>query len=379
MSKKMLPHVMAFAQTPSGKQLLDAFLDYWKSYLYREDSTKYAKFANEIKNVDNEGKPLTFDMKEKIVNDLLKQEVITRSGVSYAKDEPVARWFNHPNVKFETFAIVEVLIDLILPDTIIDSIGAYSNVKVIGWGDSADFQIKPRDLFPVTLMGRGQRKAELQRQFNGHVTLVPQMHEVSVQVSLYRVLAGLDSLADFTAKAVRSMETQLTVDAYTSFATALDALSTSGATQLKYTGYTQSVLVSLAQKVTAYNNGNKALILGTQLALQNVLPLDPNYRYTLDSEYVRMGYVPTAFGYDMLMLPQVASWNNPFSLVLDDTKLWVVSPSSTKLVQVVLEGNALSNTSDVFGSAMLEQDTTILKSWVTGIATNSIAGEITLS
>lgn len=379
MSKKMLPHVMAFAATPSGKQLLDAFLDYWKSYLYREDSVKYAKFANEIKNVDNEGKPLTFDMKEKIVNDLLKQEVITRSGVSYAKDEPIARWFNHPNVKFETFAIVEVLIDMILPDTIIDSIGAYSDVRVAGWGDSFDYKIKPRDLFPVTLVGRGQRKAELQRQYNGHVTLVPQMHEVSVQVSLYRVLAGLDSLSDFVAKAVRSMETQLTVDAYTSFATAMDALSTSGATQLKYTGYTQSVLVSLCQKVTAYNQGAKAVVLGTQLAVQQVLPIDPNYRYDLQSIYVQAGALPHAFGYDIIMLPQVAAWANPFSLVLDDTKLWVVSPSSTKIVQVAMEGNTLSNTSDMFGSSMLEQDTTLFKSWTTGVATNSIGGEISLS
>lgn len=377
MSKKMLPHVMAFAATQSGKQLIDAFLDYWKSYLYRTDSQKYQKYASDIKNTDDKGNTVTFEMKEKIVNDLLKNEIITRAKVD--KDQPISQLFNHPLVKFETFAIVDILVDLLIPETIIDSIGAYSDVRTIGWGDSAKFDIKPRDLFPVTLVGRGQRKAELQRQYNGQVTLVPQMHEVSVQVSLYRVLAGLDSLADFVAKAVRSMETQLTVDAYTSFATAMDALQTTGNTQLKATGYTQSTLVDFAQKVTAYNQGNKAVILGTQMALQNVLPLDPNYRYDLESIYVRAGALPTAFGYDLVMLPQVAAWNTPFTKVLDDTRLWIVSPSSNKIVKVVLEGNTLSNTSDVFGSSMLEQDTTLFKSWTTGVATNSIAAEIVLA
>lgn len=371
---KIQSHILAFS---NGKtELFEAFRDYYNHYRYM-NGAKHVHFAS----TDDTGKPISFDEKEQKINAMLRQEIIRRSNIPYAAETPVEMWFSHPIVQHETFAIVGMLVDMILPETLVESIGAYADVRVIGWGDSASFEIKPRDLFVVSKAGRNQRTAELQRQFNGMVTIVPEMHEVSVMVSLYRVLSGKDSLAEFASKAARSVESQLSVDAYTAFATAMAALPTSPAnTALQVSGYTQSSLVSLAQKVTAYNQGNKAVIMGTQLALQNVLPLDANYRYDLvDSPYVKMGYIPTAFGYDIMMLPQVAAWKTPFTLVLDDTKLWVVSPSSNKIVKVVLEGNTLSNTTQPFENANLTQSTTLWKSWGAAVATNSIAATIALS
>ena len=370
-------HTLNFAaQTKTGPELFKAYKDFWK-HTRANQGVKNVTFAL----TDDAGNPISYDQKENAINKMLKDVIIERSGVPYVTTEtPVEQWFSHPNIQHETFAVVSMLIDMILPETLIEDIGIFSEVRNISWGDSASFVVKPRDLFPVSIAGRDIRTAELQRQYNGMVTLIPIMHQVSVQVSLFRVLSGVDSLADFTTKCVQSIETQMTIDAYSAFATAFDALDTSGNTQLKATGYTQAQLVSFCQTVETYNQGSKPLIVGTNLALSNVIPLDGNYRYDLTgSDYVKIGHIPTAFGYDLLMLPQVAKWATPFTKVISDSRLWIVSPSSQKIVKVVVEGNTLSNVTGAFDGSMLQQSSTLWKSWTTGVATNAIGAEIVLS
>lgn len=125
--------------------------------------------------------------------------------------------------------------------------------------------------------------------------------------------------------------------------------------------------------------GARPVILGTQVALAKVLPNDANYRYFLDSDYVKIGYVRTIGGFDTMVLPQVADWRDPYSLALRDDKIYIVSPSSQKLVKCCIEGNTISNTMNAFDTANLTQTSTLFKSWGTGIATNSIAAQITLA
>jgi hypothetical protein len=374
---KMPSNVLAFAGTQT--KVYEMFVDYWHNYQKLNDSTKNVEFQQYRKDENGKDVLITFGEKEEAMNAALRKEIMRVAGVTeLASEFPIEQWAAHPSINWATFAVVSVLIDMILPETIIQSIGMYTDVRSIGWGDSAAFDVTPRDLFVVSKSGRGKRVGEMHKQFKGQVVVLPELRELSVQVSLYRVLAGKESLAEFVAKAVRSLETAMTVDVYTVFATAMAALPTTTSYELRFAGYSQENLVKLAQRVTAYNGGAKAVILGTQAALQNVLPADANYRYTLESDYVKIGYIPTAFGYDIMALPQVAAWATPFSLALDDAKIYLVSPSSQKLVKLVLEGSTLSNTTGVYDNANLTQSTTLFKSWGSAIATNSAAGCITL-
>jgi hypothetical protein len=156
------------------------------------------------------------------------------------------------------------------------------------------------------------------------------------------------------------------------------ALPSTATTGLQVSGYTQASLVRLCQQVTAWNGGAKAMVVGTQLALVNVLPDDANYRYMLDSDYVKIGYIKTAFGYDVMALPQVADMATPFGMVLSDSYIYIISPSSQKLVKLVLEGSTLSNTDQPFQNANLTQNATIWKSYGVGVATNAVAGIISI-
>jgi len=364
MENKLPSNVVNFAAGhQSTLDLIKMFTDYWNHSTKKEGHYDVNFSLAE---------------KEEKLNAALKKEIIWRANVPYAVDQPVETWFFNRNIASEAFAVVGMLIDVILPESIIETIGIYSDIRVIGWGDSASFDVEPRDLFTVSKAGHAQKTSEVKKQFRGQVTVVPEMREITVGVSLYRVLSGKESLAAFVAKAVRSMETQLTVDVYNLFATTMSNLDSTATTGLQVSGYTEDSLIRLCEQVGAWNMGAKPIVMGTSIALLNVLPDDANYRYTLDDKYTVLGYIPTIAGYDVMRLPQVAKIGTPFDRVLDDTKLWIVSPGSQKLIKVVLEGSALSNTTQNFENSDLTQTSTLWKSYGYAVCTNSVAGLIAL-
>ena len=121
------------------------------------------------------------------------------------------------------------------------------------------------DLFVVSKAGRNQRTVEFQRQFSGTVTVTPENRAITVSANLYRVLCGMDSLAKFVTKAILSIEAQITREIYTAFDTAMSNLPTgAGTANLKIAGYDKKQVISLAQKVSAYNNGAPAMFVGTK-------------------------------------------------------------------------------------------------------------------
>lgn len=353
------------------------FADYFNHYRSM-NGAKNLEFQTSVTNADGSVSPISFGEKEDKMNGALKREILRVAGIQNFAELPLESWASHPALKWATFAVVSAMIDMVLPDTIIESIGLYSDVRTIGWGDSAAFDVAPRDLFIVSKAGRSKRTTELHKQFKGQVTIVPEPREMTVFVSLMKVLAGKESLAEFVVKATRSMETALTYDVYSVFASAMDALGTVSPTNLKVAGYSQAEFVRLSQTVAAWNGGAKPIAIGTQRALASILPANANYRYDFESDYVKVGYLRSFQGTDIMVLPQVADYETPFSLKLADNRIWIVSPSAQKLVKVVLEGNVLAYTSDVYANANLLQTSTLIKSWGSAIATNAIAGVITL-
>lgn len=364
---KIPTNVLQFAAGEANLTVYKQFKDYFNHYRAINGDTK----------VEYE-KELSFSEKEERMNASLRKEIARVANVGSMEGFDLAQWANHPTISWATFAVVSAMVDMILPDSIIDSIGLYTDVRTGGWGDSFAFDVSPRDLFVVSKAGKAQRTAEMHKQFKGQVTVIPEMREMSVQVSLYKVLAGKESLAEFAAKAVRSLETAMTVDVYTTFNTAMTALDSTATTGLKVAGYTQASLTSLCQRVTAWNGGAKAIIVGTPLALVNVLPNDANYRYMLEDDYMKLGYVRTAFGYDVMAIPQQVDITTPWGTVLADDRLYVVSPASQKLLKLCIEGGTIANTTGTFEMANLTQSTTIWKSWKAAVATNSVAGLLTL-
>jgi len=236
---KMPSNVLNFASSNGLKGLHDIFADYWSERRTRE-GVKGLSFSS----VDEGGNPISYDEKDHRLNRIFRKEVCRIAKVDDMSELGLAQWSTNPTVFWAAFAVVSSLIDYVLPTTLIESIGAYTDIRTAGFGDNFKFDVKPRDLFPVTKASRNKRTAELQRQYNGTVTLTPENRMVTVYVSLYRILSGQESLGDFVAKAVLSMESEMTYDAYTAFNTAMTSLPTTPADgELKLPRFYSMVLV----------------------------------------------------------------------------------------------------------------------------------------
>jgi len=349
-----------------------AFRDYMNTYLGETEKRTGYTYDNSVKFAEKEAK----------MNKLMNAEIYKLANIEFSEGSMVSKemWAQHPLVKWASFAVANSLIDMVLPDILDKSIGLYTEQKNGMIGDSFAFEVEPNDLFYVSKAGRDQRTVEFQRQYNGQVTVIPENRAISVAVNFYRVLCGLDSLAKFVMKAILSVEAQITREVYKAFDTAMGGLPTTPIDgNLKVAGWSKPEALRLAQTVTAYNGGAKAIFLGTATALAAILPDDANYRYEIDSEFVKVGYVRTAFGYDTMVLPQIADYRNPYKLSIRDDVIYVISPSTQKLVKLCYEGSSTTNSITAFQTANLTESTTINKSYGVAIATNAIAGEITLA
>lgn len=348
----------------------------YKDYMYQ-----YLSEEQKREGFDSYDKTISFAEKERKMNEILVGKVKELANITTLDNSGISidMWSVNPTVQWATMAVVNSLIDAIIPDVLDKTTGLYTETKFIGWGDSASFTVEPNSLFLVSKAGRNQRTVEFQRQFSGTVTVTPENRAITVSANLYRMLCGMDSLAKFVTKAILSIEAQITREVYTAFDTAMSNLPTgAGTANLRIAGYDKKAVISLGQKVSAYNNGAPAIFVGTKLALADILPDNANYRYSIESEYVRLGYLRNAFGFDTLELPQVAKADGTYDLALKDDRFYVVSPAAGKIVKLVYEGSAMTNNMNAWTAADLTETTTIHKSWGIGIATNATAGIVTL-
>ena len=85
------------------------------------------------------------------------------------------------------------------------------------------------------------------------------------------------------------------------------------------------------------------------------------------------------YRYDVLPMEQVANPYNstPYSLKLNDDKLYVVSPASDKIVKIGVFGGTFSHQDNSYDNANKTIESTTEKAWDVAIITNSVAGVVT--
>lgn len=310
--------------------------------------------------------------KEQKMHKALLSEISRVSGQAKPQEMSFEVWSTNPMVKWATFAVVGMMIDAIIPDTIIKNIGIYADIKPVPYGQTLEIDIAPNSLFTVSEGANAQRHAFVQKQFKTTKTIVPVNHTVTVEIALYKVLCGEESLAEFTRKAVIAMETQMTGDAYD----ALNAVVDGGTfpEQLKKTGYSVKDLITLCQITEAYNQGNKPTIIGTTQALYNILPDSAKgYRIVTNSESAGIQLIKNFFDYDIMVLPQVATGRD-FGLRMKDDRVYVMSTGVDKIIKGAVEGQTLTNTDETYANANLTQKATMNKRWDFQAVTNATMG-----
>ena len=357
-----LNSVLAFAE--QSKDLYTAFKDYKDHWLSANRHVKGKAFSDK-----------SLDDKDKVITKLFTEEIEKRSGLSL-KDADVAHYANNPMVRYFADEIIDTMVDMIIPDVLNTSVGLIADIQYLDWGDTGKFDMRNNGLFNVSKAGYRNRDTLMQRLDDSTATLVPENHQVTTYVSLYEILTGRKTLGEYVMKVGVSIETEMLNEVWSAFNTAMSSATLPVA--LSVTNYTEKSAISLAQKVQAYNRATP-IFVGTAVALKDLLPSNTNYRYFLDDDYFRLGSVPVFNGYDVMTIGQIADKDNlaTYGLAIDDTRIYVVSPASDKVVKVVV-GKSLSHVEDGVFNANLAQVNTISKAWACGVITNSIAGVIVL-
>lgn len=77
------------------------------------------------------------------------EEVERRSGVTRTADN-MDSWASNPMVQWAGLAIIDATINSVLPQTINESMGLFTDLRMVGAGDIVRLKIRPRTLFTVT-------------------------------------------------------------------------------------------------------------------------------------------------------------------------------------------------------------------------------------
>lgn len=375
---KLPANVLHFAADVDMKMILESALDFWNHY-QSENSRNGTKFSYEPK--DKDGREVTLTQKSDALGEMILTYAGKSAGIPDLTPDNASTYHNHPTLRWAIGNIGTQIIDALLPDTVLKANSMFAEIKTVGWGETAIFDIRSRDLFAVSKASNfGKKQGNRQTQFTGQKFLTPEMHEVTVSLNLWRSLTGKDSLANYISKSMLAIETEMSRDIYSTMATAMAALSTTASTGLRVVGWNSDDFIGLADKVSGWQSGAKAVAIGTKIALNKVLVNDANYRYDLESNYVKLGYLRTLAGIDTFELPQVADFaTGPFATYLNNDRIWIVAPGTDKIVKCVIGGTSMSNMDDVFTNADMSQQATIFKAWTVGVTTSGIAAEITVS
>jgi hypothetical protein len=315
----------------------------------------------------------------KLINKEFALEVVKQTGFDASRfgegKEAMRKFSNMTIVREFANSIQDNLIDLIIPDILMSGALPYiADIKFADLGDSIKFDIKSNQIFTVSKAGYRKRRTDLQKSFKTTVTMVGENHEITIGADLFEIMTGQADVAEDIMRATLAMEASMMFDAYDAFTTSANALTGN----LAVANYDEKSLIKLCETVTEYNGGRKAVIFGTPGALKTILPANQNYRYLLSDDYVRLGSLQVFNGFDVIPMTQVANpyASTPYSLKLDDTKIYVVSPASDKIVKLGIFGGSYSRTDAPYQNANKMVETTIEKAYSCAVITNSVAGVV---
>ena len=149
-TNKVPSQVMQFAGGEANLGVYLAAVDYFNHY-QADNGKPHSEYRKFTTNKDGQQVELTFAKKEEELNSALKKEILRKAGINDISQFPLETWAGHPTLRWAAFAVISAIVDMILPQTLIKSIGIFTDIKTIGWGDSAAFNVKPRDLFVVKI------------------------------------------------------------------------------------------------------------------------------------------------------------------------------------------------------------------------------------
>ncbi len=359
---KLQNHIITFAKNNADTlSLFASFEDYYNEYLSRHGVSNL-HFSTDI----------SFGEKEDKVNEAIVKEVAKRAGFAV---EDLKDNLSSPMTGWAAYAVISNLVDSVIPESLERYVGMWADVQFGGYGDVFEFRKEMTGFLKVTKAGRAQRLAERQRIVKSAYRVETENHMLTMETDLYRLLLGLDSIAEMTALVVRSIAQSIANESLSALSGAVSALPT-GTSGLVVTGYTQKDMMELIGKVRAWSGGGTPWVIGTGAALSAIVPTATYASIPIDSRYMELGHVAQAFGSPIFELPQVAG-ATPYDTLFSNDIIYIL-PASGKPIKVGV-GGEMRHSSGTFDYADLTQTVTMWKEFGVLAATGLVFGVINLT
>lgn len=241
-------------------------------------------------------------------------------------------------------AVIAQVINATLPMTMSSRFAdTFMELHHVGWGDTARFIVDSNELYQVNELAEGIHRGALQPIYNNEVVVNPQPVEIAVSIDWYLLASRKFDIGVWAAKIARSFENYVLAKAIASLTAATDGLG------VGYTanGVDQKAYGTLAQRVSAANNGAAVYALGTSVALGQLLPSTVGLQYGLGVEITKNGFLDRYLGTNIIAIDQAidpASLNGAANLMIPDDKIFLIAAGAYKPLKVVMEGNEITLT-----------------------------------
>ncbi|OPH47617.1 hypothetical protein BC351_10530 [Paenibacillus ferrarius] len=349
------------------KDIVQAGVELFYHWKY-ENAKPHEKSKDKYRNFAEKGG--SYQDKQKLFSDNLIKQAMSAAYLPDGLEFSQSVMMQHPTVKFAMFAIISEIIDVVIPETVLDNFYQFAEVRNGTWGDSFVFNVPNNDMFVVSKFTDGIRKGNRQRLVGTDVILNPVMREVTIGEDLYRVIAGKVNWGDWVNRVAKAIETQITIDIYSSIFSSYSSLGTA----YKQSGaFSQGSFNNLTQLVEAANHGASAVAFGTKIALSKVVPDNQYLTFGLGQEYNTAGYLGNFQGTGLFKFDQRVTPNTD-TLAISDQYLLIVATAVEKLVKIAFEGETMISQTDSNSSADNSIDYTVKKKWDTKIITSAKYG-----
>lgn len=325
---KLSNSIVTFAG--KNNNVYEMFSDYYNHY----SAEVLHKNIGSYSTVNKEGQPITFAEKEEQMRKASIAEVERVANTKMPEGMSYQLFSSHPTLSWAAMSVELMYIETILPRIVNESIGLFTDMRYVDWGDVPLFEVPNRAFPVVSKAGSASRTQLLQKFYRGNATVNVENHKISLVVDMYAVLSGRQSLAETARRAAIAILADMNGEAYKAVKDGITNVAIPQ--ELRATGaFNMETLIGLAQRVEAYNFGMKPIFLTTALGAMKILPNSTDgYRLNTDAKNPEIGLVRTVLGYDVMIMPQIATpdYKN-FSLALDDNLIMVLSPAADKLVK----------------------------------------------
>lgn len=348
-----------------------------KNYFIENFPDYFAHYMSEVgnENIGEYNRNISFAEKEEKIHGDFIDLIEKLSGKKLSTIVSKEIFANLPDVKSIAFAVIDHVINSVSPQTILKEMSSFIDMRHLGFGDSASFDLLPNELPIISEAGNGSRNGARQKQFATTVTLEAINHDITLQASYYEVLCGNASLGDFVKKAILALQSAMSIESYNALRTGLTDPRVSSS--LRITGFKEETLIQLCDLITAKNRSN-ATLLGTTGALAKIRPsATDGFRITTPSKDMVFDVVGKFYRWNVIQIPQILNANGD-GLALKDNEIYVISTGSEKLVRGVMEGNMLSNSNSPYDNADNSIDTTINARFAFKNISNATGGILTL-